>query len=268
MLDIVHELDRQYSPSTVATDAAGSLARYRSRGDDARSRLTVLENLSYGPDPAELADVFPGSPLVAWVHGGHWQEGAKEDGAFAAEAFVDAGYGFAAVGYGLAPARTLPEMTASVRRALHWLAARYGPVHAAGSSAGGHLVAMALTGPDPAPVAGACLISGTYDLTVLRETYVNDALGLDEATAAALSPLARLPLAVDDLVVARGSAETPEYARMQSELTAALRALGRPVTELVVAGRDHFDIVFDLADPATELGSAVRAQLARISRGC
>lgn len=261
----------------MATDPAGSLTRYRSSGDDARAHLTVRENLSYGPDPAELVDVFPGpggdAPLVAWVHGGHWQEGAKEDGAFLARPFVEAGYGFAAIGYGLAPARTLPEMTASVRRALRWLADHAGelgagPVYAAGSSAGGHLVAMALTGPDPAPVAGAALISGTHDLERLLGSYVNDALGLDEATALALSPARHLPLPVEHLVVARGAAETAEYARLHDLLTAGLREHGQAFEEFVVPGRDHFDVVFDLGDAATELGSAVRAQLLAISRAC
>lgn len=266
----------------MANDPARSLAAYRTRSDAAHRLLEVRENLAYGPDPAERLDVFPGpgadAPLVAWVHGGHWQEGSKEDGAFAAVPFVEAGFAFAAIGYGLAPARTLPEMTASVRRALHWLAEHAagfgaGPVYAAGSSAGGHLVAMALcssgaAGDDPAPVAGAALLSGTYDLQALLPSYVNEALGLDEETAEALSPVRHLPLATRHLVLARGEAETAEYARLHDLLATRLKEHGQDFVELVVPGRDHFDVVFDLADPATELGSVVLNQLLEISREC
>ena len=36
--------------------------------------------------------------------------------------------------------------------------------------------------------------------------------------------------------------------------SAALRAHAVPVEELVIAGRNHFDVILDLATPGTELG--------------
>jgi acetyl esterase/lipase len=56
--------------------------------------------------------------MQVYVHGGHWQESCKEDCSFAAPAFVvGAGVAFVALGYGLAPQRTLASMVASARRA-------------------------------------------------------------------------------------------------------------------------------------------------------
>ena len=70
------------------------------------------------------------------------------------------GCAYVAVGYGLAPDRTVPGMIASVARALDWLVTT-GPslgidpdaLHVAGSSAGAHLLAGAR--PSRAPESAA-----------------------------------------------------------------------------------------------------------------
>ncbi|MGD9483614.1 alpha/beta hydrolase [Streptomyces sp. TRM70308] len=258
-------LDRELSPSTRARDAAGTLARYRARSLAALRTLEHRADVAYGPDPAERLHHFPprrpGAPLLVFVHGGHWQESSKEDACFAAPALVAAGAGYVALGYGLAPRRRLAELTASVRRGLAWvtehaaaLGGRRDAVHAAGSSAGSHLVAMAAGGPDGVPLAGLCLLSGLYDLSPVVGSYVNDALGLDAAGAREQSPLYRSPPRAGRVLLARGRHETDEYARQQRRYSAALRGAGRSVTELVVDDRDHFDLPLDLGDPATPLG--------------
>ncbi|RAY12594.1 alpha/beta hydrolase [Actinomadura craniellae] len=266
------ELDREYSPSRLARDAAGTLARYRDESAAARRRLDCELDVPYGPSPDERLHWFPpllpGAPLLVFVHGGHWQESSKEDACFPAPGLIAAGAGYVALGYGLAPRRGLPEMAASVRRGLRWvrahardLGSRPDRVHAAGSSAGAHLVALAVTGPEPAEVAGACLLSGVYDLEPVRHSYVNDALGLDARAAADHSPLRRLPLRVPDVLVARGRHETREYARQHALLLGALRATGQRATGLVAADRDHFDLPLDLGRPRTPLGRAVLGRL-------
>jgi len=202
-----------------------------------------------------------------FVHGGHWQESSKEDSSFAAPGFVEAGSAFAAVGYGLAPEYSLPSMVTSVRRALDWLrrnAFQLGVepsrIFVSGSSAGAHLVAAALSfGTE---VAGATLLSGVYDLAPIRSTYVNDALGLDAPTAFAYSPLHHPPHGQARFVLARGEHETGEYARQHTAFAGALRAW-RPV-DLVVRGRNHFDLPFDLPDATTPLGAAVLAQMSLV----
>ncbi|CAM5666399.1 hypothetical protein SALBM311S_06333 [Streptomyces alboniger] len=125
------------------------------------------------------------------MHGGHWQESGIEDACFAAEHTVAHGCAYVAVSYGLAPARTVPDMIASVRAALCWLAEngpRYGidpdRIHAAGSSAGAHLLAAALAHRTAPRVRSVCLMSGLYDLSEIPRTYVNDAVGLTPTSPA------------------------------------------------------------------------------------
>ncbi|GAA1421078.1 alpha/beta hydrolase [Streptomyces thermospinosisporus] len=264
------ELDREYSPSSCAPQFAAHLTRYATASDRARRILDHQSDVRYGPGPSELLDFYPPrrprAPLFVFVHGGHWQEMSKEASAFAAVDLVEQGAGFIAVGYGLAPDHGIGSMVTSVRRALRWIsshAAELGSrpdlVFAGGSSAGAHLVATALcaTAEEPCEVAGAVLLSGVYDLEPVRLSYVNDKVRMDGPAAVAHSPIHHLPLATSKAVVARGAAETAEYARQHADFVRALTRTGLRPVDLTVAGRDHFDLPFDLGCRGTALGDAV-----------
>lgn len=263
--------DAEYSPSRVVPDFRSVLAEYRRRSDVAKESLPCELNVRYGAGEGELLHHFPppreGGPLLVFVHGGHWQELSIDDSCFAAPALVERGAGLVAVGYRLAPEGTLDAMVSSVARALEWVTANAralggapGAIHAAGSSAGAHLLATALSGaPGAARVrlAGAALLSGVYDLDRVRLTYVNDALGLTEADATRNSPVNFLPIRADRVLVVRGEGETAEYARQHDLLVEALRRTGEQPDSLVCGGRNHFDLPLGLGDPRDELGRAM-----------
>jgi arylformamidase len=133
----------------------------------------------------------------------------------------------------------------------------------AGSSAGAHLVAMVCAAPGVTPGAaqprGAVLLSGIYDLQPLVGTSINQALGLTLLEAQALSP-AYLSLAgFAPSLVAWGAVETDEFKRQSRSFAASLAAAGTTALMLEVPGRNHFDVVLDLADPTTALGQATLA---------
>ncbi|MEV1025789.1 alpha/beta hydrolase [Streptomyces sp. NPDC050264] len=269
------DLDLEYSPSSRVTDLEVHLARYADESARARAGLPVQLGLSCGPLPEQRLDLFPAAdpraPLFVFVHGGYWQELSRSEAAFAARDFVAAGISFAALGYGLAPRHRLRAITAAVGDSLHRIAAGQvqlpiepRAVHLGGHSAGAHLVASTLLNPAgrhptaaTAVFASATLISGIYDLEPLRHTYVNDALAMDAEEARACSPLHRMPARLPPLVVALGEDETDAFAAQHRRFVTAARAGGTDVTDLVVPGRHHFDLPFDLADPDTALGAAV-----------
>jgi len=105
-----------------------------------------------------------------------------------------------------------------------------------------------------APLQGAVLLSGVYDLQPLVGTYINDKLGLDAPAALRLSPLFQPVTAQVPAVVCWGENETDAFKRQSRDYAARIGANGRPASVYEVAGRNHFDIVFDLCDPATRLG--------------
>lgn len=200
----------------------------------------------------------PGRPLVVYVHGGYWQELSAADSLFNAADAVAREVSLHAVEYPLAPTASIDFMVASCSAQIIAVAGELNPscVVVAGSSAGAHLAAMCARIPEVAPIIDALvLLSGIYDLAPLVDTYVNDALGLTKASAAALSPLhlsfrgcrARILCAV-------GGHESREFVRQNAEFAAKLAADGVDVTHVLAAGRDHFDLPFDLLRPGTVVG--------------
>ena len=240
--------------------------------------LAVQRDLSYGDASRALIDYFPAPVsahrpgLLVYFHGGYWQELSKEESAFLAPAWHAAGFAHAVVGYRLAPAARLPEIVSECRAAvrwLHWRADRLGfdagNIVAAGSSAGAYLAA-ACADAAPAPLRGIVPVSGIYDVAPLIGTSINDALGLDDATAAAVD-LLTTARRFCPAVVAWGEIETSEFKRQSRAFAARLASDAIPCTSIEVPGRNHFDVVLDLADPASPLFAAARALFAADGQG-
>ena len=101
---------------------------------------------------------------------------------------------------------------------------------------------------------GAVLVSGIYDLEPLIGTSINEALGLDPATAARNSPLRRPLKGFPPSLVCWGENETDQFKRQSRAFAQALRRAGTECAAFECPGRNHFDVILDLADPATLLG--------------
>jgi arylformamidase len=271
--------EREYSPSSVVGgDYPPFLERYRAESAAALRTLPVQRDLRYGGAPRAQIDYVPAPApahrpgLLVYFHGGYWQELSKTESAFLAPAWHAAGFAHAIVGYTLAPAARLPDIVGECRAAIAWLHARADAlgfdarrIVAAGSSAGAYLAA-ACADVDRAPLQGVVLVSGIYDVAPLIGTTINDALGLDDATAAALD-LVTAARRCCPAVVAWGEIETAEFKRQSRAFAARLAGDAIPCTSLEVPGRNHFDVVLDLADPASTLFAAARALFAADRQG-
>lgn len=276
------EREVAYSPSScIGGDYAPFVAAYRDRSAKAREDLDGWCEHRYGPAPAQRLDFFPAAdgggpvPLLVFIHGGYWQELSKGDSSFPATVWVGRGVAFAALGYTLAPAASLGEIVAECRRAVGWLhenatdlgvdASR---IVVAGSSAGAHLAAMvAVPGwhqaaglPDDL-VAATVLISGIFDLEPLVGTSIAEPLCLTDQDVADLSP-ARLQLANSPpSIVCWGEVETDEFKSQSLDFAARLDEVGTSCTSFEVVGRNHFDVVLELADTGARIGREVASAL-------
>jgi ankyrin repeat protein/acetyl esterase/lipase len=117
----------------------------------------IVKNVSYATvqnRPLLLDFHFPqqvaGSPVVVWVHGGAWRSGSKDD--MPLEGLVKAGYTVVSVNYRLSTEARFPAQIHDIKAAIRFvraIAPRYGyrsdRIGIAGSSAGGHLAALAGT---------------------------------------------------------------------------------------------------------------------------
>ncbi|MCK2184125.1 alpha/beta hydrolase [Halomonas getboli] len=255
--------DHAYSPSRFARDVEATLARQADAGRTLSARHRPLE-LVDGDDADARLDLFLPEgvsgrmsgrespwPLMAFIHGGYWQELDHTATDFLAERYLARGMAFASLGYGLAPGTSIETMIAQCARGLAMareaLVARGGTgrVTLGGHSAGAQL-ACRVAADGECRVDELLLVSGVYDLTPLVDTYVNAPLGLDRAQFRGLSPrfgdLAALP--PSRVVIAER--DPPAFRSQGRDFAAALEAAGGVVELVDLGGCDHFDVLDQL----------------------
>ncbi len=139
-----------------------------------------------------------------------------------------------------------------------------------GHSAGGQLVAMMFAtdwraqGLPVPPFAAGVSLSGVHDLEPLVQASMNADLRLDVAEARRVSPVHHAPRSRAPLYVAAGADETAEFLR-QSQLMFDAWPANRPpgmTAPRFIPNRNHFTVVLDFADPASELTRATLALFA------
>jgi arylformamidase len=251
------DLEREYSPSScIGGNYQPYIRAYAERSEAAR-RAHPPTTIRYGATAQQTLDLFVPDgvaqpPVLVFFHGGYWQELSKQDSAFAASDCLAAGIAYAAVDYTLAPAATLSEIVEECRAAVASLN-RFDRLVVTGSSAGAHLAAMVALAADQR-VKGALLVSGIYDLEPLIGTSIDAALSLDPATAARNSPLRQALKEFPPSLVCWGENETDQFKRQSGAFAQVLGQAGAECEAFECPDRNHFDVILDLADPATELG--------------
>jgi arylformamidase len=236
-----------------------------------------------GRAPSRL-DIFPcakaHAPVLVFIHGGWWRALDKSDVSFIAPTFVHAGATVVVPNYSLCPGTaeqpvSLQSLTLQLVRALAWTyrnVALYGGdprrIVVAGHSAGGHLAAMLLSchwpsvGPDlPAQLVKSALsISGVFDLEPVRQApFLKDDLRLTPAQVKKLSPT-YFPRPKGKLCAVVGADESEEFLRQTALIHKAWGTKAVPVCE-GMAGKNHFDVLHDLADPSSRLQEIARELL-------
>ena len=270
------QLEREYSPSSaIGGDYTPFIRDYIVGSERARAACRRVETLAYGGGPSNSIDIaLPENgkdhPLIVYIHGGYWQELSKIESFCGADGFSQRGIAYAAIDYTLAPQAGLSQIVQECRTALDTLFDRAGTlgvdperVFVAGSSAGGHLAAMCCCAAPGARerthqrIAGAILLSGVYELEPLVQTSINEAVGMTVQEAHRNSPLLLDTEAFPDAIVTWAERETAEFKRQSRALSRRLEAPGRSVRTFESPARNHFDLVFDMADRDTRLGSSI-----------
>jgi len=242
------------SPEIMARWQAASAAY-------ARSAMGELDQ-PYGSGERQRYDLFRAgvrsAPLIVYIHGGYWQRGDRKDYSFLAEGLNRAGIDVAIASYSLCPSASVMDIVAELRLCLAaiWHKTKTHPA-VIGHSAGGHLTAAMLqtdwksfAGLPDALVSAGMAISGLFELLPLVGTSINDAIGLNDATAREASPLFWPPPPMDrSLIAAVGELESGEFHRQSREITVLWARAGLATEFLSVPDSNHFTIVDELAKP-------------------
>jgi acetyl esterase/lipase len=185
-------------------------------------------------------------PVIVWIHGGGWQSGDKAQCLPVRLGFPDRGYTVACVNYRLSGQAIFPAQIEDVRDAIAFLrghADEYGldPTRfvAWGSSAGGHLAALAGT------TSGESVF--TDDARASAVQAVVDFYGPVDLTAMVTTPgytRHAQPDSAESLLLGGPVLENPEAARRASPLT------------YIDGGEPAFLVVHGTADPVVPLAQS------------
>jgi acetyl esterase/lipase len=259
------ERDLGLNNGVAVAASADIVAGWDRLSAEMRQRYPAHLDLRYGPRERNRIDflrVRDEGPTLLFIHGGYWQNRAKETFALFAEGPLAYGINVALIGYTLAPDATLDQIVAEIHAGIDFLAKQLPTlggdgkgIVVSGWSAGGHLTAMAL--PNPHVRAGMA-ISGIYDLEPIRHSYLNEKLSLDEAASRRNSPMmvAGGPLKPLSLVV--GSAELPLLRKQTADFACHRAKHGLPVTYEEIPGADHFSIMSELSAPTGRITRLIR----------
>ena len=245
-------------------EAAAAAFRAERLADPARVRLDI----AYGAFERQRFDLFlPQSEakgLVVFIHGGYWL--AFDGGVWSHFAAGPLGRDFAVAvpTYRLCPEVRIAEITNDVAAAISAAAALVdGPLYLTGHSAGGHLATRMITTTSPLVqgvrdrIGHVVSISGLHDLRPLMRTQMNARLRLDAREAAAESPALLEPIERARVTCWVGGAERAEFRRQNALLANIWTGLGARTLAWEAQDRHHFNVLDDLADPASALVAAL-----------
>ncbi|MBL4917062.1 alpha/beta hydrolase [Szabonella alba] len=269
-------LDADYTARDCvsADDFARIITDYATLSLPARDLPGRRPGIAYDPVSDERMDVFgagQGGAAFLFIHGGYWRALSRGHSAFMAPMLAARGIATAVPDYTLAPAAGLTEITRQMRTAFAHLWHNAGDlgidrrrIVVGGSSAGGHLAAaLAMPGwqaefglPHDA-VHAAMPVSGLFELAPIAASHVQDWMSLTPEEVQRLSPARHIPGTAPSLV-ALAEGETAGFTRQSAAYAAALDA-----ECLTIPGRNHFDVILDLADAESGLSRRLLGLLER-----
>ena len=270
------QLQTEYSPSSMIDDFMIHINEYI---DYSKSVLdnpqNATLNISYCDKDSQSYDFFGATAndtghLHIYIHGGYWQELSKQESCFMVPQLQSDGINVAVVDYTLAPQVSISEILNECENAIAHIYAQANSlgfdtnkITISGSSAGGHLstclglVDWRKYNMPQDVIKGIISVSGIYDITPIKHTYINDALNLNDDEIKNLSPLLKEKVPSCPMVIAWGDIETSEFKRQSNDYIQKLSNLGNTPVVIEVPQKNHFNVIMDIGKKGTALHSSL-----------
>ncbi len=255
----------QFNPRVAVPNFDQIMDERKRASAQIRQRRPCLSGLRYGEAERSTLDAFPAKSATAtlvYIHGGYWRSGQAQDNSAIAEHFCAAGAAVFLPNYSLCPDATVPQIVDQIAQAIAWVKTAgcdYGAnpdaLYLCGTSAGAHLAAMLLA--SNSGIAGACLISGIYDLAPVLKVSVNAEIGLNEETAERMSPMVHPPAGHPRLIMAVGGLEPPLWVRQTHDYAIQCEARGLECDVLEIPDANHFSVVEALYRGSAPIAAAM-----------
>jgi arylformamidase len=264
-------LDLAYNNVRADPNYAQRMAGIQAQSKALYESVPCRRDIAYGAGHRQRFDWLSGgqsiAPTLVFIHGGYWQNYAKEDLAFVARGALECGFNVVLAEYTLAPEASMTTMAGEVTMLLDFLASSqddvgFGghPVCLCGHSAGGQLAALHQKHPS---VSLTVAMSALFDLEPISLSWLNEKLRLTTKEVALYSPATDVEPGAP-LILSVGDAELPELIRQSREYSAARLARGQAVSLLEIHRGTHFSVLEDLADPNGEHMSAILSELVEL----
>jgi len=223
------------------------------------TRLTSKASLdiSYGQSQGERIDVFPAvesnSPIFVFIHGGYFRALDKRQYSFIAKPFVRRGCTVVSVNYDLAPKVRVKEIVDQNIKAFLWIyqnISRWNGnpqnIVLCGHSVGAFLAAKILEYEWDQQIrhgiSGVVLLSGLYDLTTMRQSYLNKSLRLSEEDVEVLSPMFGHVENFPHALIAVGENETDEFIRQSKDYAKKVEAANLSYEFMLLKNKNHYTV--------------------------
>ena len=270
---------KHFMPGTAVGDPEVWIKRAQVLGEAAGANLgNVQWDVPYGETPLRAVDVFPAAdpdaPIQLYFHGGYWRAYDKANYRYIPGMLVPRGATTILANYDLCPSVTLDEIVSQAIRCIAFvyrngrdLGGDPDRLFVSGSSAGGHLVAMALAhdyAKDGLPrdiVKGTLSITGVHRLEPVLRIPVNEQIRLDEEMAERNTTLDKAPVTGNPVIVAVGGDEPDEWVRMSVDYDTMLREHRVPGELMIVSGTHHYSVTQTLADPHSRMSRGLLAMM-------
>lgn len=273
-------LDAAYDQTVYAPNYRQVISRMTHASDEVIRRLPAARTYSFGETEIEklyyFAPAYADAPVHVHIHGGAWRQRSARAVAFPAQMFIAAGIGFAVFDF-ISVDETggdLSPMLHQVLKALAWVArnaARIGAdperLQLSGFSSGAHLASTALIsdwrpyGFDSNPYGSAVLLSGMFDLYPVSLSRRSEYVRFSDEIIRSMSAMQHVDRIDLPVVLAVGTAETPEFKRQTSAFHAALQDAGKPAELVVCENFNHFEVMELLGNPYSHISRSALSQI-------
>lgn len=223
----------------------------------ARSTLRKSLDNSYGNSVGERIDIFPAAhphaPVFVFIHGGYFKALDKKQYSYIARPFVNAGCTVALINYDLAPAVSVKKIVDQNIKAFLWIhenITRFNGnpdnIILCGHSVGAFLVAKILEfdweQEMRQSISGVALLSGLYDLTKMKQSYLNTSLKLTDEDVVNLSPIYGDISNFPHGIIAVGEDETEEFIKQSLLYSKKLQSANKSHEYLCLKKKNHYTV--------------------------
>lgn len=237
------------------------------------SGYELRPNIAYGKQPRQRLDIYRPhmserpAPIVIFIYGGRWREGAREDYRFVAQALTSIGAIAVVPDYGKFPAVQFPDFVSDAALAARWVIDHSAELDGdprrtfiMGHSAGAQIAALLALDPrylraqglGPTQLRGMIGLAGPYDFFPFTDADVAEVFAsVDDLSAT--QPITYACNSHAPLLLLYGADDTTVKPGNSVRLAERIKSCGGQVTARAYPGIGHIGIIGSLWSPARGL---------------